>query len=111
MPCVADGSAQQQTADRVTTALITQIHFTKPVTQFIIPARRTQNVYTPKEINNIYCMNKIFYSSLRPVHTKKDDYNNNYKTITILVSTPNGNNVLFIISYIQLYCLPLFKVR
>jgi len=45
VPCVADGNAQQQTADRVTTALITHIHFTKPVKQFIVPAR-THNVYT-----------------------------------------------------------------
>jgi len=48
VPCVADGNAQQQTADRVTTALITHIHFTKPVKQFIVPAR-THNVYTVKK--------------------------------------------------------------
>lgn len=62
MPCVADGNAQQQTADRVTTALITHINFTKPVTQFIVPARRTQNVHTPKEINSTYCMKRAFNS-------------------------------------------------
>lgn len=42
MPCGADGNTQQETVDRVTTALITQINVTEPVTQLRILVKRSK---------------------------------------------------------------------
>ncbi len=65
MPCAADGNTQQETADRVTTALITQMNLTEPVTEFKqsdqtkvcfihLKVHRINKVVHPKKIISTY---------------------------------------------------------